>query len=91
MKFTEMLRTYFTTVFYDKWFNNKEQLQYLKMYNVMIPNLSGVTILLSLTVFSQVVTDTMPRTSDAMPLLGNNYPKIVSTKNIFTMPNVDVQ
>ena len=45
-------------------------------------NLSGVTILLSLTVFSQVVTDTMPRTSDAMPLLGNNYPKTVSTKNI---------
>ena len=32
--------------------------------------LSGVTILLSLTVFSQVVTDSMPRTSDANPLLG---------------------
>ena len=33
--------------------------------------LSGVTILLSLTVFSQIVADTMPATSDAVPLLGN--------------------
>ena len=33
--------------------------------------LSGVTILLSLTVFSQVVAETMPATSDAVPLLGN--------------------
>lgn len=32
--------------------------------------ITGVTILLSLTVFSQVVADTMPATSDAMPLLG---------------------
>ena len=32
---------------------------------------SGVTILLSLTVFSQVLADTMPATSDAIPLLGN--------------------
>ena len=31
---------------------------------------SGVTILLSLTVFSQVLTESMPTTSDAMPLLG---------------------
>lgn len=38
--------------------------------------ISGVTILLSLTVFSQVVAETMPATSDAMPLLGN--PKIQS-------------
>ena len=36
-------------------------------------NLSGVTILLSLTVFSQVVTESMPRTSDANPLLGKNH------------------
>ena len=33
--------------------------------------ISGVTILLSLTVFSQVLADTMPATSDAIPLLGN--------------------
>ena len=39
-------------------------------------NLSGVTILLSLTVFSQVVTESMPRTSDANPLLGKNHKKI---------------
>jgi hypothetical protein len=32
---------------------------------------SGVTILLSLTVFSQIVAETMPATSDAVPLLGN--------------------
>ena len=34
--------------------------------------ISGVTILLSLTVFSQVLADTMPATSDAIPLLGNS-------------------
>lgn len=34
--------------------------------------ISGVTILLSLTVFSQVLADTMPATSDAIPLLGKN-------------------
>ena len=33
---------------------------------------SGVTILLSLTVFSQVLADTMPATSDAIPLLGKS-------------------
>ena len=33
-------------------------------------HLAGVTILLSLTVFSQVVVETMPATSDAVPLLG---------------------
>lgn len=32
--------------------------------------IAGVTILLSLTVFSQVVAETMPATSDAVPLLG---------------------
>ena len=35
--------------------------------------ISGVTILLSLTVFSQVVAETMPATSDAMPLLGKTH------------------
>ena len=33
----------------------------------------GVTILLSLTVFSQVVADAMPATSDAVPLLGSYF------------------
>lgn len=31
----------------------------------------GVTILLSLTVFLNMVAETMPATSDAVPLLGN--------------------
>ncbi len=31
---------------------------------------AGVTILLSLTVFHNIVTDTLPQVSDAMPLLG---------------------
>lgn len=30
----------------------------------------GVTILLSLTVFHNIVTDTLPQVSDAMPILG---------------------
>lgn len=34
--------------------------------------IAGVTILLSLTVFSQVVAETMPATSDAVPLLGKS-------------------
>lgn len=40
---------------------------------------SGVTILLSLTVFSQVLADTMPATSDAIPLLGKNKCQKVSS------------
>jgi Neurotransmitter-gated ion-channel transmembrane region len=34
---------------------------------------SGVTILLSLTVFLQLVAETMPPTSDAVPLIGRLY------------------
>ena len=44
------------------------------MCNKLMHKLSGVTVLLSLTVFSQVVTDIMPRTSDSVPLLGKIYP-----------------
>ena len=33
---------------------------------------TGVTILLSLTVFLQLVAETMPPTSDAVPLIGEN-------------------
>ena len=32
---------------------------------------SGVTILLSLTVFMNMVSEIMPNTSDAVPLIGN--------------------
>ena len=49
--------------------------------------LSGVTILLSLTVFSQVVTDSMPRTSDANPLLGKTYlglPKLYPVEQLLS-------
>lgn len=38
-----------------------------------LPFVAGVTILLSLTVFSQVVAETMPATSDAVPLLGKKH------------------
>lgn len=45
---------------------------------------SGVTILLSLTVFSQVLADTMPATSDAIPLLGKNKcQKVSSLLNLY--------
>ena len=36
---------------------------------------TGVTILLSLTVFLNMVAETMPATSDAVPLLGNELQK----------------
>ena len=42
---------------------------YILETSTFVP-ISGVTILLSLTVFSQVLADTMPATSDAIPLLG---------------------
>lgn len=35
--------------------------------------LAGVTILLSLTVFLNMVAETMPATSDAVPLLGKEF------------------
>lgn len=35
--------------------------------------LAGVTILLSLTVFLNMVAETMPATSDAVPLLGEFF------------------
>lgn len=44
----------------------------------------GVTILLSLTVFLNMVAETMPATSDAVPLLGMiifNYPILYWTSN----------
>lgn len=37
--------------------------------------LAGVTILLSLTVFLNMVAETMPATSDAVPLLGKSKNK----------------
>lgn len=40
----------------------------------MICFVKGVTILLSLTVFLNMVAETMPATSDAVPLLGNARP-----------------
>ena len=36
---------------------------------VLLPN-AGVTILLSLTVFSLMIYDTLPESSDAVPVLG---------------------
>ena len=46
---------------------------YSNFPRVLLPFLllfSGVTILLSLTVFHNIVTETLPQVSDAMPLLG---------------------
>lgn len=43
----------------------------------------GVTILLSLTVFLNMVAETMPATSDAVPLLGNNLVEIFKKKLIY--------
>lgn len=42
-------------------------------------HLTGVTILLSLTVFLNMVAETMPATSDAVPLLGKLFASIMST------------
>lgn len=43
-------------------------------YKCEIFLIKGVTILLSLTVFLNMVAETMPATSDAVPLLGNARP-----------------
>lgn len=50
--------------------NNYSYCNHLIVVNLYVL-ISGVTILLSLTVFSQVLADTMPATSDAIPLLGD--------------------
>ena len=42
-------------------------------YFTQLYSFSGVTILLSLTVFHNIVTETLPQVSDAMPLLGINH------------------
>ena len=38
-----------------------------------LPTVAGVTILLSLTVFLNLVAESMPTTSDAVPLIGTYY------------------
>lgn len=43
---------------------------------------SGVTILLSLTVFHNIVTEKLPRVSTAMPLLGANQMKIYCSSKL---------
>jgi len=50
--------------------------------------LSGVTILLSLTVFSQIVAETMPATSDAVPLLGNPKNNSIKQKSFLFLDGV---
>ena len=37
------------------------------------PSISGVTVLLSLTVFMNIVSELMPITSDAVPLIGTYF------------------
>jgi nicotinic acetylcholine receptor alpha-7 len=41
--------------------------------------ISGVTILLSLTVFMNMVSEIMPNTSDAVPLIGNSSKPVIVT------------
>jgi len=41
---------------------------------------SGVTILLSLSVFSLMIADALPQTSEAIPLLGQTKLKIKTNK-----------
>ena len=48
---------------------------------------SGVTILLSLTVFHNIVTETLPQVSDAMPLLGTYESASMST---LPLPSISV-
>lgn len=45
----------------------------------------GVTILLSLTVFLNMVAETMPATSDAVPLLGNHICLQVCRLSVFRL------
>lgn len=42
----------------------------------------GVTILLSLTVFLQLVAETMPPTSDAVPLIGVSQSQSLSCRHV---------
>lgn len=44
--------------------------EYRNFYSHRYPTFSGVTILLSLTVFHNILTESLPQVSDAMPLLG---------------------
>ena len=44
----------------------------MMMMMMMVLVIVGVTILLSLTVFLLLVAETMPPTSDAVPLIGNS-------------------
>ena len=54
-----------------KWYHiKKREQQSWTKYNVKF-DISGVTVLLSLTVFQQSVSEAMPITSLQIPLLGN--------------------
>ncbi len=48
----------------------------VRTYSIYI---SGVTILLSLTVFMNMVSEIMPNTSDAVPLIGNSSHPVIVT------------
>ena len=66
---------------------------YYRIRGMRTLNLSrtGVTILLSLTVFMNMVSEIMPRTSDAVPLIGITYwPAQPSLANVyFPQPSLD--
>lgn len=51
-------------------------------------NVSGVTILLSLTVFLNLVAETLPQVSDAIPLLGTPHPTFTIRPHLLhSVPN----
>ena len=57
---------------------------------LLLFSVSGVTILLSLTVFHNIVTETLPQVSDAMPLLGTCLLPSTSIPPTFTLPSIYV-
>jgi hypothetical protein len=51
-------------------------------------NVSGVTILLSLTVFHNLVAETLPQVSDAMPVLGTKTKQNTVDKHLIFLYTV---
>lgn len=54
---------------------------YFYCFLFLLSLIAGVTILLSLTVFLNLVAESMPTTSDAVPLIGTLKKKTKKTKN----------
>lgn len=63
----------------------------LRVVSLFFPTIAGVTILLSLTVFLNLVAESMPTTSDAVPLIGtyayhhDSYASVCLTVSVISM------